>query len=245
MSLKVRLLAVCLLCIFATMTTEAQMPKVSSASERLRALDAHAATVLGTDANTIGQFTADILQVTPLRNANAPLRDRCRRAEQDYRTGLRAAVSETQIVAAVNTFGETLNLPGFTPTNVKQVRAVRFLMLPTMPNLLSSPTRDPSVLFTSEISPMGAVYLATLIIEQKATNVSFQMDADTWVDQLNKMQKEASRNASNVAAPRVVARTSTTPGSAAFRRFRDDLASNGGVSTTATSRFLDELTFPK
>jgi hypothetical protein len=209
------------LIISATMmvTAEAQMHNPSSARERIKAIDSYAPTLAGTDTATVAQYTADVLQVTSLRNLNPPLRDRCRRAEQDYRTGLRPAVTEAQVVAAVNKLGYELSLPGFTPTNLRQVRAVRFLMLPTLPNLLSSPTRDEHNLFTQEMSPIGAVYLASLIIEQKAMNIGFQMAPDAWVDQLDKMSKSETKN----VGPRAVAQTATTPGSSAFRRFREDL----------------------
>jgi hypothetical protein len=101
------------------------------------------------------------------------------RAELRYRAGERRGVAEGQVLAALNHLSAALKLPAYASSSRKQVHYVRVAsnaIVPELVKLNEGKQDDPD----AGLSPLGAVYVALVLVEQKLNNPDFQIAPDEW-----------------------------------------------------------------
>lgn len=147
---------------------------LQSARESIKSLDDKAASMTHPDSKTTAAYVSAVLQNTAFSLSNAISVSRCVRTEQDYRTGLRGAVTEDRIALALNNLLSKLAVPGSNKVSETQIHMLRVQMLVIMPHMMASPTRTEDHIITNEITPTSALYLASLLLEQKMLNPMYQ-----------------------------------------------------------------------
>jgi hypothetical protein len=103
-------------------------------------------------------------------------------AQQLYLQGDNSAVHESDIVSAVNRFTTTLGLPKWAQTNEREVRRLRVRLFLVMPQLFANhdatDPKAPRPLFSQNMSPMEAGYVATTLLFMKVVNPQYQFSTD-------------------------------------------------------------------
>ena len=128
----------------------------------------HAATALA-DA-VLRDFELDALPNQITDN----VRERLIAAEVDYRTGRGGAIPETKVVRLINELANAWNAPAYARTDQREVRRMRVNLVPLMPDLASRGAAKSLV--SPDMSPLEAAYISLLLIEQKTTNPSYQLN---------------------------------------------------------------------
>ena len=165
------------------------------------------------------------------------LKERVVRAELNYRHGVGKGIPEGNVVRLVNELARKFDAPGYARTGLGEVRKLRMGMFSYLPHLINGQSkRAPQQVGTSisrEMSPLEAVYVTTLMLEQKRYNDEYQVTP--------KERAAKKHNAKGTAASPVSteARLSVEPASARQKEMAD-LISRGLSNKTAAE--LLELT---
>lgn len=105
--------------------------------------------------------------------------ERVVQAELKYRNGMHPAASADDIVKAVNNLANTIGAPAWSHTDAQEVTKMRMWLLVLYPHMIASSTpRQPDgklELLSPKMSPVEATYIATILIEQKLWNSSYQL----------------------------------------------------------------------
>ncbi len=213
-----------------------------TARDKLIALDRSISQMNSTDSKTAHDYAAAVLANTVFKTAGSDTIERCARAEHEYRNNLRGPISEAQIARAVDLLGKSLSIANFPQTNTAQVRAFRFQLVTIVPHLVESPSRPADALFTDVLPPSSALYVASLLFEQKVKNPSYQMSPDDWVKSLS---MHGLHDSYLPTQTRVVASTIDSQRFNALSNFKQGLAVNDSRAAKALDQFLTELTLAK
>jgi hypothetical protein len=112
---------------------------------------------------------------SPVTNA---LESDLARAEIAYRNGSGAGVTETQLVALMNSLAVKFKLPAYTRTTPAQVRGLRMRLVPSLPFFMGSGlvrremAKGESI--EESMSPLQAMHLLGVMIDQKIANPNYQ-----------------------------------------------------------------------
>jgi len=116
------------------------------------------------------------------------VKDRIVRAEVAYRSGHGKPVSEFGVVRMTNMLMKKLQAPAYAQTNVFEVRRLEMNFLPFLSKFIGKKpvgtSHGPKALgssFNPEMSPLEAVVIANLLIQQKRVNPAYQLTQDEWV----------------------------------------------------------------
>ncbi len=111
------------------------------------------------------------------------LEQRLSRAEISYREGRGRGVTEHQLVEFLNSLAQKLNLPDYAKTTPAQLRVLRMTSATQWPVLmgtgLSGPKAHVGSTVNETMSPLQAMHLLGLMIDQKIVNPMYQ---DTTAD---------------------------------------------------------------
>ena len=116
------------------------------------------------------------------------MKERIVRAEVNYRRGFGKPVSEFGVVRMTNMLMKKLGAPAYAQTNVFEVRRLEMNFLPFLSKFIGKKpvgtSHGPKALgssFNPEMSPLEAVVIANLMIQQKRVNPAYQLTQDEWV----------------------------------------------------------------
>lgn len=118
--------------------------------------------------------------IDPAVSVVAPsIKDRLVRSEVDFQNGKSKGITEDKVAATVNQLADRMGAPGYSHTDVKEVKQLRVRMLTLYPGLIgrgSAATRDDSKPhFDSTMSPVEAFQVTATLIHQKVFNPDFQL----------------------------------------------------------------------
>lgn len=112
------------------------------------------------------------------------VKDRLVRAELAYRQGWGKGVHENDIARLVNLLAVRLGAPDYARTSTHQVRIIRLNLLVSTPLFMGEGmTHDNMRLgesINATMSPLQAVYVSALLIDQKLANPEFQVTPGQW-----------------------------------------------------------------
>ena len=136
-------------------------------------------------------------------------------SEQRYRQG-KAGVTEDELVSFHNRMVKALNLPEFAETDQRQVRDLRMTLQYLSPELMSPQRKhDPANKeVDSEMSPLQAAHLESMMIFQKYMSPMYQLHPREWsVETANKIQDEENQKGSHLGSDKSSApkKTATKP----------------------------------
>lgn len=119
-------------------------------------------------------------------------KDRLARAEISYRQKKQKGISEQDVVKTVNQLADDLGAPEYGKTSSGQVRALRVSMMSGMPNLISpgKPKIKAGRASLSDMSPVEAVSLTLLMVDQKLHNEAYQVTPQEFADNLRQKHRE-------------------------------------------------------
>lgn len=135
--------------------------------------------------------------------------ERVGRNESRYRLGQADGIPEGKIVRTVNGLAKKLNLPDYARTNSYEVRKLRLSLLPNFPELINQKTQSsqPAVVGTkldSQMSPAEAVFVLTMMMQQKMVNEEYQVTnserLSKWNDSHNHNPKKPKEDKSQNSA---------------------------------------------
>ncbi len=112
--------------------------------------------------------------------------------ELDYRSGSSEGIREENIVLTINELADKFNAPDYAKTSALQVRVLRASFLKDYPNFIAQETSGGEKILQASIgdsvsptmSPLEAVYMTALMIEQKLLNEYYQYPPQQWVDKV-------------------------------------------------------------
>jgi len=143
-------------------------------------------------------FKAFGLDEAPLEITES-VKDRLVRAELNYRSGRGKPISEFGVVRMVNMLADKLGAPAYAKTNVFEVRRLEMNFLPFLSKLIGNkPVGGPSEpkpvgsSINPTLSPLEAITIAGLLIQQKRFSPEYQMTQDEWI--ANQGGKRHSKN---------------------------------------------------
>jgi hypothetical protein len=146
-------------------------------------------------------FNKAAFAIIPVADREA-MKERVLNAEMDYRNGRSEGIAEENIVQTVNELADKLNAPDFARTSALQVRVLRAGLLNDYPNFIAQDTTSGEIgvlpadggepswgvaigdSVSSTMSPLEAVYVTALMLEQKILNESYQYTPEEWVDEV-------------------------------------------------------------
>lgn len=156
--------------------------RINSKAELLNTADETVIRELADEVFT--SFNADLLPP----EISGSVKDRIVRAEVAYRRGHGRPVSEFGVVRMTNMLMKKLGAPAYAQTNVYEVRRLEMNFLPFLSKFIGKKpagTSDgPKALgssFNPKMSPLEAVAIANLLIQQKRVNPAYQVTHDEWV----------------------------------------------------------------
>jgi len=236
--------------------TARSKPLDSSLSQEapVEQLNARAQAVKGDDVASIdGLATVLIASLIPLdlpEDVRATLHTRLVAAEVDYRRGGQG-VSEGNVLRTVNDLAKEFATPEYAKTSMSQVRFLRTSMMGVFPNLLIpqriNPNKSKESSSHQSLSPMGAMLLTALLIQQKLINEEFQVEPKDWRDHLQKKNLEVWRTyREKKSAPASGSRLSTRPDGAKSKELRQLIEQRIATMSQTdvvnlTSAMLDKL----
>jgi hypothetical protein len=117
-------------------------------------------------------------------NLERDVKDRLVRAESDFLQGKRAGVREEDVALLVNTVSEKLKLPVFAKTSKNQIRALRMNMALASPVFMGRGMANANMRvgesITSELSPLQAIHIIGVLVDQKFLDPHFQVSPQQW-----------------------------------------------------------------
>lgn len=117
----------------------------------------------------------------------AGLKDRLVQAEVRYRTGRGKPISEFGVVRMTNMLADKLGAPAYAKTNVFELRRMEMNFIPYLGKLMSkkpagtSGVKSVGSSINATMSPIEAVTIAGLLIQQKRFNPSYQVTQAEWL----------------------------------------------------------------
>ena len=176
-------------------------------------INAKAALLNTGDEGQIREIADQVFQSFDLDQVPAGLadsiKDRLVRAEVNYRTGRGKPVSEFGVVRMVNMLADKFGGPAYAKTNVFEVRRLEMNFIPVLskfigrkPAGVASGPKPLHSSFNPTMSPLEAVTVAGLLIQQKRFNPTYQVTEQEWAAQHYGKGKAKINVAEAVNAPR-------------------------------------------
>lgn len=123
------------------------------------------------------------------------MKERVVRDELKFRNG-KKGVKEEQVVHTVNKLAQKFNAPDYARTSSSQVRALRVRLMRGYPNFIAQETRSEKKglkkkvgdSINTEMSPLEAVFVTGVLLQQKMLNEDFQHAPQEWEEKLRKKE---------------------------------------------------------
>lgn len=133
----------------------------------------------------------------------APIQDmvkaKATQAEIQHLQGTRPGVTEEDVAKLVNTMADHLKLPDYARTTQKQVRVIRMGLALDSPAFIGrGMTRSDAQVGDSinpEMSPLQALHVAAVLVDQKFINPDFQVSPIEWDSHFHQKALERIREA--------------------------------------------------
>ena len=166
-------------------------------------------------------------------SAPKSFRDRLLTTEVNFRKN-RMGIGNGALVKAVNGFALTTSLPRYSSAIPEQVVALRLKLLKYFPNILGSLAGGGSPGYQT-MSPIGAFFLADLLLRQKLTNPAYQVTPDEWRQQSLREQPRPPQGLfASLEPPEVTA---------FLNRLKNEFPLEGSSSAVALTVFFDGVGF--
>ncbi|HEX8071867.1 MAG TPA: hypothetical protein VF546_18105 [Pyrinomonadaceae bacterium] len=162
-------------------------------------IDEKARKVIGPDETAIRELADEVFASSHFgeipASALEKIKERAIAHEVKYRQGHKG-INEKTIVKMINELADKVGAPEYAKTSPFQVHALRARLMFGYPNFISPLTADKKrglqkKLGTSmnpELSPLEAVFVAGVLLEQKLINAEFQYSPEEWADKLKKKE---------------------------------------------------------
>src|SRR5205823_8380003 len=170
-------------------TVHAQQGNSAVLKRPEKAIDEKARAVVPSDSSTVHGLAdavfdyPHVLGRMPTDMENA-VKARLVRAEVEFLQGKRLGVREQDLVVFVNQLSNKLRLPDFSRTSNKQVRALRMKIALASPLFMGRGMADGDMKIgdsiSDELSPLQAVHLIGVLIDQKFLDPNFQVSPEEW-----------------------------------------------------------------
>jgi hypothetical protein len=142
----------------------------------------------------------------------APFKDRLVGAEAAHLAGRAKGVREEDIVRFVDRLADKLGVPDYARTNLHQVQVVRMRLALQSPAFMGRnlARADAKVgeRVNSEMSPLQAVHLLSVLFDQKLINPDFQVSAKEWPEAFRRQSADRARHRQEAAEGKKVVHTS-------------------------------------
>ena len=141
------------------------------------------------------------------------IKNRMVRAEVDYRKGRKEGIKEERVVRVVNGLAKKFGAPEYAKTDLYEVRKLRAGMLFLMPEVITTEPMEklkkakddkPKFLISATMSPLEAVNVMALLIDQKLSNDEFQL---TKEERKALAADKRTREEQNSSEPRLLPQT--------------------------------------
>jgi hypothetical protein len=236
-------IGVCCTCIIAAvMPTNGSAQGGGSGGQRLsfQHVSDKARTATASRPPTVRALVDEVFDRSLFGGASTQLRDRIYRADLEFRRGTHGgthgAIPEAVLVQSANDLVKAYGAPDFAGTTVAQVRAFREMTRQLVPYLGAENGVQRQL--QSAMSPVEAVYVATMLATQKMHNPHFQVPPEEWVAAYHaKNARGVSRAAQNEA---VVTRIPTELAKLNWA-LEHDLQDDSTNLSVAAHAFLDRL----
>jgi hypothetical protein len=164
----------------------------SEATDSISRINDKAATLNTADETQVRDLAEEIFKAFQLDEAPPEIaesvKERLVRAELNYRSGRGKPVSEFGVVRMTNMLADKLGAPAYAKTNVFEVRRLEMNFLPFLSKLIGNKpageSNGPKPLGSSinpTLSPLEAITIAGLLIQQKRFSPEYQMTQDEWI----------------------------------------------------------------
>lgn len=182
-------------------------------------------------------------RVSPISIPEAhSLRERVFRAEDGFRHGRHGVISEEALVSAMNDLASAIDAPKWAKTNQAQVRLFRTMLKPHVPQLVGTqPGGVGRYGLASEMSPAETVLVALALVSAKATQPSFKLEPDQWVESVRSATRQRPAAARRPIKGRLVGRI-VDPEETTFRlAVEDGLKDESSSVSQQAHAFFDRL----
>lgn len=205
--------------------------------ESLERIESLAAPLKGnTDMRSIRPLMEHLLGFSMFANAPDAFKARLLTAEVRFRITHAGNVSGATITGALNRFASAVRIPGYSEAIPEQVLALRLRLFTYLPTVLEPPTAGAPDFQT--YSPVGAFFIADILLRQKLTNPKFQVSADEWRRE-GGLQASVPTSAARPPFRAVLESRVLSPEEAANSRITQRTLSDIGVPGTAPAAALD------
>ena len=214
---------------------------MQTASERLRALDNLSAETDHGSLQSTRNFMEALVQITSFKSLNPDAVDRCVRNEVSFHSNNQSAVTEQQVVRAVNDLLSVLAVPGSKIVSQEQVRYTRIRLLPLLPTLMQSPDHPTESIVSEKMTPASALFLASFIVHQKMTLPVWQKSPEVFMQEVESASIEPPKSTQHSVSAYQVPNTAAV----SFQNFKIGIADPSSDAAQSFQKFLDDLGLAK
>ena len=112
------------------------------------------------------------------------LKDKLTQAELNHLRGNRTGVREEDLANFLNTLADRFRLPDYARTNANQIRTLRMSLALNAPifmgRKMTTPDANINDSINPEMTPLQAVHVASVMLDQKIINPDFQVTPTEW-----------------------------------------------------------------
>jgi hypothetical protein len=194
------------------------------------------------DTAAVRTLTDTVMNWLPMRfHPSVNLNDRIYQAELRFRQHTQPGVSVERLASALNQLTADLKLPAYVKTNANQVQTYRMALTRVYPMFLSAPqatSQPPDV-----VSPSAAMFLLLQLLQMKMTQISYQIDPDTWVRDVEAKRKEAASRPPSRSAVLTIGKQSSRDQALArqYQALAGEVASNSDRTVRPIQALLTSL----
>jgi hypothetical protein len=167
------------------------------------------------------------------------LNGRLFQAELLYRQHGRKGIGVGELVSALNSVAEALQLPSYVKTNVSQMQTYRLRMARVYPALVGPAAYAPGGQPDLSLCPSAAAFVIFHLLQLKLIEPSYQVDPDTWVS--NVSAKAANQSSTPSRSTSLGIGTPVPPPSAQYQSIASGLATNSGSTAAPVLALLSTL----
>lgn len=167
---------------------------IKQGSPPLSRLNEKAQAARADDKDSVRALVDEIFTTVELPSLTAgaldEVKERLVRAEITYLNGKQDGITQPNVVCTANMIADKLHAPAYARTSEYEVKTLRVSMLLLLPNLIAR-ERPGDAAFTEQVgsplkpmlSPVEAVFLTLMVLQQKQTNPDYQLTYDERVAQ--------------------------------------------------------------
>jgi hypothetical protein len=162
-------------------------------------IDQKAQKAKGNDESAVGELADEVFATPYFMEVPSDFREAMKQRvlsdELKYRHG-KKGIKEEKVVETVDELARKLNAPDYAKTSPLQVRTLRVRLMRGYPNFIAQETSEERKglkkkvgdTINPEMSPLEAVFVTGVLLQQKMLNEDFQHPPQEWEDKLRKKQ---------------------------------------------------------